>query len=372
MKKIVLVLVAVLALYGEGKACTSAIVAANRSSEGAALLWKHRDSQFANTRVDYIADGKYAFSAIVSNKSDYKVGPYVGINEVGLGVMNTATRKLPKATEEEWNACTKAFNSDTFRTLMRYALQNCSTVAEFEEYIRSTKRVRGFNTNIGIADAHGAAAYFEIWDLGYRRYDVCEQSDGFDVRSNFSFAGDPKAGTSFRRYDVIKRKMSANNGNFTPQDFVAYSRSYDSIEFGDVLATNDCYRCENHTVPRTTSVSVAVLVCDAKNPRMLVMNGHPASSLAVPVYVKAKEAIPHCVKGKAMYRLSEKFCSKAYSSRANLGAELNKEVVRKVLAVGNACAEMPAEMPADMKSFNKKLGKLYVGHAKAVKKAMKK
>ena len=75
MKKIVLVLVAVLALYGEGKACTSAIVAANRSSEGAALLWKHRDSQFANTRVDYIADGKYAFSAIVSNKSDYKVGP---------------------------------------------------------------------------------------------------------------------------------------------------------------------------------------------------------------------------------------------------------------------------------------------------------
>ena len=47
---------------------------------------------------------------------------------------------------------------------------------------------------------------------------------------------------------------------------------------------------------------------------MLVMNGHPVSSMAVPVYVRAKHKIPKCVSGSAMRDLSRDFKALAYTN----------------------------------------------------------
>lgn len=371
MKKIVVTLIALLSLCVEGLACTSAIVAAHRSSEGAPLLWKHRDSKDGKSHVEYVATGKYAYTASVPNSKKYTQAVFMGVNEKGLGVMNTATNKLPKATAEEYAACSCEQTNYIFSRLMRFALSECATVDEFEEFLRKTKRKRGFATNIGIADAEGNAAYFEIWDLDYRRYDVKDRAEGFDVRSNFSFMGDPNFGTSKRRYDLIMGEMTPHKGNFTPQQFVEYSRSYKSLAYGDVLATDDLFICENHTVPRSSTVSSAVLVCDKANPRMLVMNGHTVSSLAVPVYLKAKDNIPQCVKGDAMRLLSEDFCSKAYNKDKYEGARLNKGVVRDVLKIKQPHIDMPKEMPADIEAFNGRIDKLYAKYEKQVRKVLK-
>lgn len=371
MKRIVVILFALLSICIESLACTSAIVAAHRSSEGAPLLWKHRDSKDGNSRVEYVETGKYAYTASVPNNKKYAQAVFMGINEMGLGVMNTATKKLPKATAEEYAACSCEPTNYIFSTLMRFALSECATVDEFEAFLRKTKRKRGFCTNIGIADADGNAAYFEIWDLGYRRYDVKDRAEGFDVRSNFSFMGDPTFGTSKRRYDLMMNEMTPHKGNFTPQQFMEYSRSYNSIAFGDVLATNDLFICENHTVPRSSTVSSAVLVCDRENPRMLVMNGHTVPSLAVPVYVKAKGNIPQCVKGNAMRLLSNYFCTKAYNKDKYEGAQLNKDVVRDVLKIKQPKFDMPKVMPADIEAFNNRIDKLYTKHEKSVRKVLK-
>ena len=371
MKKIAVSLIALLSVCVEGLACTSAIVASHRSSEGAPLLWKHRDSKDGNSHVEYVATGKYAYTASVPNSKRYTEAVFMGINEKGLGVMNTATKKLPKATVEEYAACSSEPTNYIFSRLMRFALSDCATVDEFEAFLRKTKRKRGFCTNIGIADAEGNAAYFEIWDLGYCRYDVKDMSQGFDVRSNFSFKGDPNFGTSKRRYDLIMGEMSAHDGNFTPQQFMEYSRSYKSIAFGDVLATDDLFICENHTVPRSTTVSSAVMVCDKENPRMLVMNGHTVSSLAVPVYVKANDAIPQCVKGDSMRLLSDSFCAKAYTKGKYEGSELRKDVVRAVLKIKQPNIDMPKALPMDMESFNDHIDKLYIKYEKQVRKVLK-
>ena len=372
MKKIAVSLIALLSVCVEGLACTSAIVASHRSSEGVPLLWKHRDSEDGNSRVEYVASGKYAYTALVPNNKNHASAVYMGINEVGLGVMNTATKKLPKATEEEYEACTCEKTSYIFSTLMRFALCNCATVEEFEAFLRKTKRKRGFCTNIGIADANGNAAYFEIWDLGYCRYDVKDMSQGFDVRSNFSFKGDPNLGRSKRRYDLMMNEMSSHKGNFTPQQFMwHYSRSYNSVAYGNVLATDDKFICLNHTVPRATSVSSAVMVCDRENPRMLVMNGHPVSSVAVPVYVKAKESLPQCVTGTAMRVLSDDFRVKAYEKLEHEGAELNKKVVRDILKIKQPNIDMPKALPMDMELFNDHIDKLYIKYEKQVRKVLK-
>ena len=371
MKRLTLLLIALIALCFDAFACTSAVVAPQRSSEGVPLLWKHRDNaKYTNTRIEYIADGKYAYSAIVPNTEKYAKGVYAGVNEKGLGVISTATKNLPEATPEEYKACALRRMSGG---VMWNALRECATIDELEELLKVTKRSRRSHSNFGVGDATGAVAYFEVWDLGYRRYDVSASgNDGFDVRANFSHAGDPKKkGSSKRRYDLIMKEMAEHKGNFTPQDFIGYSRSYNSIKYGNVLDSDDRYYCSNHTVPRASTVGSFVMVCDAKAPRMLVINGHSVSGIAVPVYVQAKTNIPECVHGDAMRLLSNDFRAKAYAT-VNKKKLLNKELVSKVLKIKQPKIEMPKEMPADIVTFNAAIDKAFAKHEKRVRKVLKK
>lgn len=370
MKHLTLTILAILLFHGASLACTSAIVAARRSSEGAALLWKHRDNGvYPNTRIEYISDGKYAYSAVVPDNEKYAKGVYAGINEKGFGVISTATKNLPEASPEEYKACKRRRMQGG---AMWCGLRECATIDEFEELLKTTKRSRRSHSNFGVGDASGAVAYFEVWDLGYRRYDVSASgNDGFDVRANFSHSGDPKKkGTSQRRYHLILREMSEHNGPFSPYDFINYSRSYNSLKYGNVLASSKPYICNNHTVARTTSVGAFVMVCDAQNPRMLVMNGHPVPSLAVPVYVKAEREIPQCVHGDAMRLLSNDFREKGYSLNADKKRVLNKEVVSSVLKIKHPKIEMPKNMPSNIRAFNADIDKKFTKHEKRVRKVL--
>lgn len=371
MKRLTIFTLLLFALYAEAFACTSAVVAPQRSSEGVPLLWKHRDNaKYTNTRIEYIDDGKYAYTAVVPNTSKYDKGVYAGVNEKGFGVISTATKNLPEATPEEYKACTRPRMRGG---AMWNGLRECTTLDEFEELLKATKRSRRSHSNFGVGDATGAVAYFEVWDLGYRRYDVSASgNDGFDVRANFSHAGDPKKkGSSKRRYDLIMREMTDHQGNFTPQDFIGYSRSYNSIKYGNVLASDKKYYCSNHTVPRASTVGAFVMVCDSENPRMLVTNGHSVSSVAIPVYVKAGKCIPKCVHGNSMRELSNEFRAKAYTTVGKKKL-LNKELVSRVLKIKQPKIEMPKEMPANIVAFNAKIDKAFAKHEKRVRKVLSK
>ena len=368
MKRLTLILLALLSVHIELLACTSAAVSAQRSSEGVPLLWKHRDNSFSNTRIDHITGGTYAYTAVVPNNKNYWRGVYAGINEVGLGVITTATKNLPSATEEEWESCPR---KRVKGGLSRRALRECATIDEFEEILRTEKRARGFNSNLGVADGTGAVAYFEVWDLGYRRYDVGERTEGFDVRTNFSHARIVRTkGASERRYNLIMNEMNNHRGDFSPQDFIGYSRSYNSVKMGNVLANDEQYICANHTVPRYSTVGAFVLVCDRKSPRMLVMNGHSVSSVAVPVYVKAGCHIPQCVQRDAMRLLSEDFRAKAYRKIGEKKFALNKEVVRKALKIKQPKISMPQNMPQDIHSFNVCIDEQFAKHEQRVRKVL--
>lgn len=371
MKRLLILPILLFALSIEAFACTSAIVSALRSSEGVPLLWKHRDNSFDNTHVEYVDDGTYAYTAITSNTKDGGHYIFAGINEMGLGFISTATNNMPAATVEEYKACKRRRIRGA---TMWHGLANCATVDEFEELLRTTKRSRRMKSNIGVGDATGAVAYFEVWDLGYRRYDVAERGKaGFDVRANFSHARIAKSkGATSRRYNLTMNNMNAHKGCFTPWDFIGYSRSYNSIKYGNVLQSKERYVCNNHTVARYSSVGAFVIVCDGENPRMLVMNGSPISSMAVPVYVKAKREIPKCVSGTAMRNLSREFKAKAYNTIADGVHILNKEFVSKVLKIKQPKIDMPKRMPSDIRAFNADIDKKFASHEKRVRKVLSK
>ena len=372
MKRLSILALLLFALYAEALACTSAVVASHRSSEGVPLLWKHRDNTIGtNTRIDYITGGKYAYTAVVPNNHRYARGVYAGINEVGFGVISTATKNLPESTPEEYQACHRRRLKGG---VLWNGLRECATVDEFEEMLKTTKRSRRSHSNIGVGDASGAVAYFEVWEVGYRRYDVGKSgNDGFDVRANFSHAGDAKKrGSSLHRYNLIMNEMKEHKGAFTPFDFIGYSRSYNSVKFGNILTCDKVSVCSNHTVPRSSTIGAFVMVCDGKNPRLLVINGHSVPGVAVPVYVKAKGEIPQCVKGNSMRLLAEDFQAKAYIAVADKIRVMNKELIAKVLKIKQPKIEMPKEMPSDIRAFNATIDKKFAAHEKRVRKVLDK
>ena len=102
------------------------------------------------------------------------------------------------------------------------------------------------------------------------------------------------------------------------------------------------------------------------------MNGHPVSSMAVPVYVRAKHQIPKCVSSSAMRDLSREFKALAYTNISKGVNYLNKDVVRKVLKVRMPKVELMKLCPRDIAAYNDKIDRLYIAHEKRVRKVLNK
>jgi hypothetical protein len=360
MKKsaIILFLVLIFTSSVESYACTSAIVSKQKSSEGAPLLWKHRDSPTWNGRVAYIEGGKYAYTALVSLNGKYT---YCGINEKGFAVMNTVSHNIKMTDPKRGKGSAIALMDDILR--------ECATVDEFEAWLAKSNGKRGYVTNYAVGEPSGEAAYFEVSQESYKRYNISDRAEGYEIRANYSFSGDMvNIGESGPRYEVIANQMRGGE-KFTPYQFIDYSRNYLNNKGVCVLSESNRVELDNTSVARYISSASAVMVCDAKNPRMLVAVGHPAAAMAVPVYVKAKNAIPECVSSRAMLDLCNDFRTKCYEVINKEEHAINKPLIAKVLSIDTKC-KMPQEFPANIEAFNAKIDKLFGKHAKRVRKVL--
>ena len=356
----ILALVAALVINGEAAACTIAVVAEKASKEGGVILWKNRDSGYFRTCIRYFTTEKYAYTGVIRIKNP-EAGVLCGANEVGFGIVNAYSSNLPTSDKK---------GPSQRSPFMRDALINCRTVDEFEEFVRNYERGGAFRTNVGVGDATGAAAIFEIWSDGYRRYDVDKMEQGYDVRSSCSFAGDmSKTERALRRYKAVCEQVS-NKRKFSAEDWYNISRSYYAVGEGDILQNDNDY--VDHTtavVVRRATVGAFVVVC-GKNPRMLVSMGYPAACPAIPVWVKAKEAIPECLSGKGSHNLGRRFTKAAYFKLGKLSNGrpkylLNKPIVREALKVQTKVT-FPKRMPRNIEKFNLGLDKAFRLHEKAI------
>lgn len=331
------------------EACTSAIVSASRSAENAAILWKHRDSSTHDTAMFYFDDGPYARVILSPSYNNRGKTVYGGLNSAGLGLMNTATTNL-NANPEDLSATEECLEPDNGESLFAMILRTCATIDDVEQLLKSYRRSYSYHTNLGVGDATGNAAYFEIWNDGYKRYDAVGRKDGFDVRANFSFAGTAKRGASERRYDTVMDVMSRHSGTFSVSDFISYSRSYYSAPLSkDILWDGNPYKDDNYCIPRRQSVANIIIVCGS-NARIIVANGHPEVAVPVPVWVASKGEFPACLRpGGDVHRLSREYVRAAYD-RKKSGAYLNKELVRSIDHVRLPSVDRTT-MPVDIGKF---------------------
>lgn len=300
MKKLVLCLfLSVLgAEFVSGLACTTAIISAEASGTGRPLLWKHRDTDEYYNHIEYIKGEKYSFTALVNSRDTVYDEVWAGANEMGFVIANNVS----------YNINTRKYDNPSRNGyVMKDALGVCATVDDFENFIRQMQVPRGTRANFAVIDAQGGAAYFEVGDERYFRFDVKDSPNGYLYRTNFSFAGVEDKGAGYIRYAAAQKLFEEKGGDFTPgwildnpaRSFYHGLMQTDLKDRSDKELGNG-YVISQDYIPRYTTTSSIVFegVNPGDDPRKTILwstIGYAPCSYAIPVWVGAEEDIPACL-----------------------------------------------------------------------------
>ena len=172
-------------------ACTSVIVSSKHTKDGKAVMFKHRDSQCQDVNVEYFQGEKYRLVGLVNR--DWRTNPsakipagmpevWGGMNETGFAIMNTATYDLKDDdVPQEMMDCEGVF--------MYRALEICETLEDFEHFLDTLSRPMRVEANFGVIDEKGGAAYYEVNNHKWVKYDVNKEPLGYRVVTNFTMTG---------------------------------------------------------------------------------------------------------------------------------------------------------------------------------------
>ena len=288
-------------VWSSAEACTSAVISGRATKSGRPLLWKHRDTGTEWNHMEYFKGEKYAFTGLTNSRDKERKEVWAGANEKGFAIMNTASYNMKPDSLK--------YLPEREGEVMKEALGVCASVDEFEEYVKNMKLPRALETNFGVIDAEGGAAYFEVWDYGYTKYDandVANAPNGYIIRSNYSFSGAQDEGMGYIRYQnaeyLIHRAYAA--GELSAEwIFAGASRSFfNTMLDSDLLSEGgrpeSGWAIDQDYIPRRSS-SASVVVEGVKkgdNPDATTIwsvLGYPPCSYAVAAWVKAgKEIAP--------------------------------------------------------------------------------
>jgi hypothetical protein len=289
--------------------CTTVVVAGRATVDGRPLLWKNRDTDDVHNEVAYLTGGVYSLVAVINANST--TSTWMGTNSAGLAIENSVSSDL-EGTSSSQNG-----------SFMKFALQYCATVAEFEQLLLDTNAAgRQTQANYGVIDATGAAAIFETGNHTFAKYDAADSAIaplGYVVRTNFAFTGDG-SGTGYERYnravELVEEGIGAgvmsheyllrHLARDLRNDLVdPYPLPYEGTQEGHPAG----YTRTNYSINRYRTRSCAVFhgVLPDEDPlltTMWVVLGEPACGIALPLWVHAA-AVPPEMNGTSTAPLSD-------------------------------------------------------------------
>jgi len=289
MKKIITLIIACCSIT-IACACTSFIISGNATPSGRPMMFKHRDTGELNNRIAYFHGDKYAFMGLVNSPVlDGEV--WAGMNEAGFCMMNTASYNL----REDSFDC----EMDREGELMYRALGVCATLADFEVWLTTYPQPWGVEANFGVIDAQGGAAYYEVNNSRYIKYDVNAEANGYRVVTNFSFAGRYEDYEGWERYQTatsIMQEAFSRDKEMTAIDAMnLFSRQYRHAVLGVNYTTDNApqYVVDQDFIPRRITSAVICFegVKAGTNPKHTIMwsaLGYPACAVAIPLLMNEK------------------------------------------------------------------------------------
>lgn len=282
--------------------CTSAIFTGKVTPDGRPIIWKHRDTNNENNRWEHFNGEKYNFIGLVASNS--KGGEvWVGSNDAGFAIMNTAS----------YNLRVKEGPVDKEGEVMYMALSVCATLADFEYFLDTIARPIGVESNFGVIDAHGGAAFYETNESGYIKVDVNDPKiapEGYLIYTNFSYTGRGDEGFGYIRYKTASQLVANRviTGKITPEwIFSDLSRTFYHSLLGSDLKKMESsperfsgWAIDQDYIPRRSSTaSVAIVgVLPGENVEMTTnwsVLGYPPVGVAMPLWVKSGKRLPSLV-----------------------------------------------------------------------------
>lgn len=270
-------------------ACTSMLVSAKASGTGRPLMWKNRDTDHEQNFIEKVPamNGRMGYVALFNGGDTQLREAWMGMNDAGFAVMNTASYNLAPDT---------ARIKDREGVLMTVALGSCRSVNEFEQLLRTLKRPMGVQANFGVMDAMGGLAYFEVNDVGYKRYNVADSPDGYLIRSNYSVAGVKGLGHGQMREMSLRHVLAdeMSNHSLRPESFTEKaSKSFYNAVMSRDFETDTCsWAIDQDFIARYTST--ASVVIEGVNPGqpvsemiMWTVLGYPPCSFVTPVTINS-------------------------------------------------------------------------------------
>lgn len=239
-------------------ACTSAIVGADLNPYGRPLLWKNRDTSASDNKVEYIPgkNGEFSYVALFNATDSLLQEAWMGMNEYGFAVMNTASYNLKDDDIPE-----KEMDKEGF--LMSKALKICKTVDDFAILLDTIKKPMGVEANFGVIDAYGNGAYFETNNTRYTRFNLNDNPDNILVRTNYSYSGRENEGYGFIREANAKHLLSSHieKKEVTPEVLTEkLSHSFwHSLLQEDFSANGEKWVIDQDFIPRYTSTATIVI-----------------------------------------------------------------------------------------------------------------
>lgn len=291
--------------------CTSAIIYGKAALNGRPLLWKHRDSNANENKLMYFKGAKYDFIGDVNVKDTLANSVWMGSNATGFSIMNTAS-----------------YNVDTINTnnlprerdgyVMKRALAECATLADFEALLNELVGKWGVASNFGVIDAQGGAAYYEVDYKTYKKFDVNDPAiapDGYLLRTNYSVSGKDLKGQGYIRYETAKEIFSEHfdkNKNIcvsfllkTADRNMLHSLTRDDVYKMDLPqdTTDKKIIAFRDFIVRYSSISTMVIqgVKPGEDPALTTLwtvLGFPVTTLVTPVWVAAGEKMPSVTIGE--------------------------------------------------------------------------
>ena len=302
MKKLILIsLVCFLMLFNEQiKACTSFIISGKYTADGKSILYKNRDTGEMKNSLVKFNDGKYEYMGVVNGtEKGWNRAVWGGYNETGFAIINTA------AYNNNIGDTTGVKGRDG--VVMKMALMVCSSLEDFEVFLDTLTKPRGVNSNYGVIDAKGGAAYYETGNFKYVKVDANDAlaaPNGIIVRTNHSMSADLSKGFGFNRFENATRILNeaSRQKTLSPEFLMnAVSRSLYHPRVGRDLSLNipknkDKAKYEFFTdyIPRISTSSTMMIVSardqeHVQETMMWTILGFPLTSVAIPTWLSADE-----------------------------------------------------------------------------------
>lgn len=280
--------------------CTSVIISGKVRFDGKPVMLKHRDSDYMDNRMQWYQGPKYSFIGLVNSSSDGSE-VWTGTNSAGFCIMNTATYDL-----KDDDILQSEMDKEGF--LMHDVLGRCATVDEFQNYLDTLRKPWHVEANFGVIDAFGGAAYFEVNNHEYTRFNVDDEPGGYMVVTNFTRTGRKEDRVGVERWEKacsIMKNIDVSHADHKVL-FNEISRSYLPI-------LRDITTCSIvlEGVPAGT---------DPSNTVMWTICGSPSNCIYIPLMEKGYDNIPEFMKSAADGKNAE-ICNVALSYKEKYGVD---------------------------------------------------